>query len=155
MNALKLAPYAALLLLSLACAGFASADECQEPGPDGVCPVETFELVYSDGLGPLSGCSVRHTCVNDDSKLGPTPVFIVCSPTGAYGGRFLCEAWPQGDMSYSWVLDTGVQAMDEPFGGGPVRDLRCASGGGGRVVSVTVTAPGGASDTGFTQLPCS
>ncbi len=154
MHVLKTIRIPACLLLALCCSASANADDCQEPGPDGMCPSQTFELIYADGLGPLSGCSVRNTCVVEESKLGPSPSFIVCSPVSGQIGRFRCEAWPQGDLSYDWVLDAGVEALDLPFQGGPVRDVGCGSRGAGRVLTVTVTAPNGAQDTAFTQISC-
>ena len=145
----------AAALLGLAIAAIAPsaarAESCQEPGPLGVCPAETFKFSYMDGEGPMSGCEVRAVCVDDDADIGPTPVFIVCEPLAA---GFLCEAWPQGDMDYDWVLGGGIEALDEPFSGGPVRELGCLGGTGRNVVSVTVTAPNGLSDTAFTQIPC-
>ena len=154
MNATKSLFVPTCLILALCCSAAAEADDCQEPGPDGACPVGTFELRYMDGSGPLGVCSVRNTCVDVESKLGPSPAFISCSETDPQVPTFTCEAWPQGDLSYTWVLDAGVVALDTPFAGGPERLVGCAGGTGRRVVSVTVTSPNGYSDTAFSQIPC-
>lgn len=150
----KLLKAVALSAFSMA-SGTLLADDCSYPGPLGTCPAGTFELVYMDGAGAMTeDCETRAPCANLDSKIGPSPSFIVCSPVSGQSGHFRCEAWPQGDLSYDWVLDAGVEALDLPFQGGPVRDVGCGSRGAGRVLTVTVTAPNGAEDTAFTQISC-
>lgn len=126
-------------------------DICGEGDGKSMCPSGSFRFQLMDQAKNDPSCEEKRlSCVALDAGIGPSPSFITCEATG---DAFACSAWPQGDMKYSWVLGEGLDPLD----GSPVsavQSMRCSADKGSTLMSVTVTAPNGLSETVFSQVFC-
>jgi hypothetical protein len=143
---------AAVVLLQSATPAWGS-DECEEGGPKRSCPAGSYAFRLMDQVKNGEECEEKSSCVPLAAGIGPAPSFITCEP--GKGGVVSCEAWPQGDMTYDWVLGDGLVPLRGSAKPGAVQSMRCAAGKGSTLMSVTVTAPNGLSETVFSQLRCS
>jgi hypothetical protein len=145
------------LMVTLAAGGLVLGAEAQgspdcgdENGPKAACPAGSFAFVLKDGSGETGICEDKSRCIPLDAGIGPAPSFITCE---RQGGGFQCQAWPQGEMKYDWVLGEGLEAKGTRKGSSNQK-LACSKAGGSTLMSVTVTAPNGLSETVFSQVSC-
>jgi hypothetical protein len=129
----------------------AKAEEvCGEEDGKSMCPAGSFRFLLMDQAKSES-CEEKSSCVALDAGIGPSPSFITCE---AKGKAFECSAWPKGDMKYSWVLGEGLDPLVGGHAGRAVQSMRCSAEKGSTLMSVTVTAPNGLSETVFSQVLC-
>jgi hypothetical protein len=128
-------------------------DDCENGGPKSAtsCPAGSFRFLLMDQIKTDPVCEEKSSCVALEAGIGPSPSFITCE---AKGDAFSCSAWPQGDMKYSWVLGEGLDPLRGNQSGDAVQSMRCAADKGSTLMSVTVTAPNGLSETVFSQVVC-
>lgn len=130
----------------------ASAEEpCESGGTKSLCPAGSFRFLLMDQTKTDPYCEEKSSCVALDAGIGPSPSFITCE---AKGKAFECSAWPQGDMKYSWVLGEGLDPLRGSRAGQAIQTMRCSAQKGSTLMSVTVTAPNGLSETVFSQVLC-
>lgn len=145
-----LAAQGLLATFALVISGEAAAQHCPEPEKSGACPAGSFALKLMDDEGLKNACDDKSHCIPLDAGIGPAPSFITCE---RQGGGFQCQAWPQGEMKYDWVLGEGLEVKGTRKGSSNQK-FACSKAGGSTLMSVTVTAPNGLSETVFSQVSC-
>jgi len=150
MSRLILSVFVSVVLMTAA--GTATAESsCGDDGFKRSCLAGSFQMNLMPQAKSENACGDKSACIPLDAGIGPAPAFITCE---AEKGGYTCEAWPKGDLKYSWVLDEGLEQRQAGAKAEGSMRLQCSGEGGSSLMSVRVTAPNGLSETVFSQVQC-
>lgn len=150
-------------LLTL-CLTLAQADEddgwidlpCMYPHSDGNCPTGSFLMLFPDGTEPslnsFCSTSVGSSCIPLGYKVPPSPAWIDCGEPR--NGHVTCQAWPQGDLAFDWVVSEPLMLIDQDNPDNHSIQVRCLSAAGTGLISVTIITPERFSDVAFGSVNC-
>ena len=117
---------------------------------DKSCPAGSYDALYPNDDDECDDSkTIVNRCHSDSSP--PTSAVLNCESLG--GGGFICEAWPQGPMTFGWTTTGGLYFPYPSEPDNPMRGVSCQGQSGG-TVTVTVTAPNGQAATASRHLTC-
>lgn len=155
---LKVRPVFGALLFAWVYSSHAIGDICDFPLSPGQCPPEFYAMIYHDGAGQPMGdptfCNNLEGkfCLHEAADIPPAPAWINCVHTGPQA--LSCSAYPQGDMKFDWSSSGQVDIEPGLDSSDPTVTVHCMEKIASGILSVTITAPNGYSETVFQGVAC-